>query len=160
RRRPASHDRRYGRHRWRRRARHLPPLRAGRARGHRTRRGRRAPVTATDIDTRGEDMPTTVSTGSGQGAKARSAGYLHAGQETTPGEQLAALQLDRLRATVKNAYDNVPLHRSRLDAAGVKPADVRSLDDVQRLPFTLKSDLRDHYPFGMFARPHGELARL
>ena len=105
-------------------------------------------------------MSTTVSTGSGQGAKARSAAYLHPEQETMPREQLAALQLERLRATVKNAYDNVPLHRSRLDAAGVKPADVRSLDDVQRLPFTLKADLRDHYPFGMFARPHGELARL
>jgi phenylacetate-CoA ligase len=105
-------------------------------------------------------MQTTASTGSGHGAKARSAGYLHAEQETMPREQLAALQLERLRATVKNAYDNVPLHRSRLDAAGAGPEDVRSLDDVQRLPFTLKADLRDHYPFGMFARPHGELSRL
>ena len=77
-----------------------------------------------------------------------------------PREQLAALQLARLRETVKNAWENVPLHRSRLDAAGVAPDDLRSLDDVQRLPLTLKSDLRDHYPFGMFARPIGELARL
>jgi len=52
------------------------------------------------------------------------------------------------------------LHRGRLDAAGVRPEEIRSLDDVPRLPFTLKSDLRDHYPFGMFARPRNQLARL
>ena len=82
------------------------------------------------------------------------------GLETMPREQLAALQLARLQATVQDAYDNVPLHRRRLDAAGVKPQDIRSLADVCRLPFTLKTDLRDHYPFGMFARPVATLARL
>ncbi len=93
-------------------------------------------------------------------ASAGNGSCLHPAQETMPREQLAALQLERLRATVKNAYDNVPLHRSRLDAAGVRPEDIRSLADVQQLPFTLKTDLRDHYPFGMFARPRAELARL
>jgi phenylacetate-CoA ligase len=89
-----------------------------------------------------------------------SARYLNAEQETMPRGQLAALQLCRLQASVKNAYDNVPLHRARMDATGVRPEDIRSLDDVRLLPFTFKADLRDHYPFGMFARPHSELSRL
>ena len=82
---------------------------------------------------------------------------LHPEMETLPRERLEALQLERLRATLKNACEHVPLHRTRLDAAGVKPDDVRSLDDMQRLPFTQKTDLRDHYPFGMFARPLAQL---
>ncbi len=80
--------------------------------------------------------------------------------ETMPREKLAALQLQRLRATVSNAFDNVPMHRARLDAAGIKPADIGSLADLGRLPFTRKADLRDHYPFGLFARPRTALARL
>jgi phenylacetate-CoA ligase len=65
-----------------------------------------------------------------------------------------------LRATVRNAYENVPFHRTRLDAAFAGPDDIHSLDDVRLLPFTLKSDLRDNYPFGLFARPRSALARL
>ncbi|MGB5082081.1 MAG: phenylacetate--CoA ligase [Burkholderiales bacterium] len=80
--------------------------------------------------------------------------------ETLPREKLRALQLRRLRQTVKNAYDNVPLHRKRLKSHGIKPADIRSLDDLAALPFTMKSDLRDHYPFGMFACPREEVVRL
>ena len=80
--------------------------------------------------------------------------------ETMPREKLAALQLERLRATVTNAYNNVPMHRARLDAAGVSPEDLASLADLERLPFTNKADLRDHYPFGLFARPRSALARL
>lgn len=80
--------------------------------------------------------------------------------ETMPRERLAALQLERLRETVKNAYENVPLHRERMKALGMEPGDIRSLDDVAKLPFTLKSDLRDHYPFGLFARPREQLLRL
>ena len=86
--------------------------------------------------------------------------YLHAPLETMPRERLAALQLARLKATVAEAYSRVPLHRARLDALGVDPAAIESLDDVRRLPFTVKADLRDHYPFGMFARPTAALARL
>ena len=86
--------------------------------------------------------------------------YLHAAQETMPRELLAQLQLQRLQATVTNAYDHVPLHRQRLKAAGLQPADIRSLDDLALLPFTVKTDLRDQYPFGLFARPLGEIARL
>jgi phenylacetate-CoA ligase len=86
--------------------------------------------------------------------------YFEPKHETMPREQLAALQLKRLRASVRNAYDNVPFHRARLDADFIEPNDLRSLDDIQRLPFMLKTDLRDHYPFGLFARPRENLARL
>ncbi len=94
----------------------------------------------------------------GTAAAART--MLHPEVETLPREQLAELQLRRLRSTVADAHRHVPLHRARLDAAGIAPQDIRSLDDVAHLPFTQKSDLRDHYPFGLFARPVDQLARL
>ena len=96
----------------------------------------------------------------GIGAKAHGRHFFDEAQETMPREKLAALQLSRLRATVKNAYEHVPMHRARFDAAAIEPGDIRSLDDLRRLPFTVKTDLRDHYPFGMFARPVSELVRL
>ncbi|MCU0897399.1 MAG: phenylacetate--CoA ligase [Burkholderiales bacterium] len=80
--------------------------------------------------------------------------------ETMPRERLRELQLRRLRATLRNVWENVPLHRKRMRALGIAPDDVRSLDDAARLPFTTKSDLRDHYPFGLFARAREGLARL
>ncbi len=85
---------------------------------------------------------------------------LHPAMETMPREQLATLQLAGLRSSVRNAYQNVPMQRARLNQAGMAPNDILSLADVQRLPFTVKADLRDHYPFGMFARPNPQLARL
>jgi phenylacetate-CoA ligase len=91
---------------------------------------------------------------------ARSRYYFQRELETMSREKLAALQLDRLRATVTNAYEHVPMHRARLDAAGILPGDIASLADLERLPFTCKTDLRDHYPFGLFARPRDTLARL
>jgi phenylacetate-CoA ligase len=86
--------------------------------------------------------------------------YFHPQQETMPRERLAALQLARLNATLANAYANVPLHRKRLDATGIGAGRIEHLADVARLPFTVKTDLRDHYPFGMFARKPADLARL
>lgn len=86
--------------------------------------------------------------------------YLHGEFQTMPRERLAALQLQRLRETLRNAWDNVPLHRARLEAAGIDPATFSSLDDVRHLPFTVKSDLRDQYPFGMLARPLSEITRI
>jgi phenylacetate-CoA ligase len=83
-----------------------------------------------------------------------------AAAETMPREELARLQLRRLKASLKNAYDNVPFHRKRLLARGFAPGDLKRLEDLQGLPFTLKSDLRDHYPFGLFARPRAEIVRL
>jgi phenylacetate-CoA ligase len=80
--------------------------------------------------------------------------------ETMPREELRRLQLKRLRASVKAAYENVEFHRERMRAKRLRPQDIRSLDDLRQLPFTVKGNLRDHYPFGMFARPREALARL
>ena len=75
-------------------------------------------------------------------------------------DELRALQLTRLQATVRHAYDNVPHYRAKFDAAGVHPDDIKSLDDITRLPFTTKADLRENYPFGMFAVPSEQIARI
>ncbi|MEW2264145.1 phenylacetate--CoA ligase PaaK [Streptomyces sp. NPDC047853] len=75
-------------------------------------------------------------------------------------EQLQELQLDRLRTTLRHAYENVELYRRKFDAAGVKPDDCRSLADLSRFPFTTKADLRDTYPFGMFAVPMADVRRV
>jgi phenylacetate-CoA ligase len=91
---------------------------------------------------------------------ASTSGPLHPELECLPRERLAALQLARLQETVRNAYDNVPMQRARLDARGFALGDLCTLADVRHLPFTVKSDLRDHYPFGMFARPVSTLPRL
>ncbi|GGQ18324.1 phenylacetate--CoA ligase PaaK [Streptomyces mutabilis] len=80
--------------------------------------------------------------------------------ERLSGEQLAELQLDRLRATLRHAYDNVELYRKKFDAAGVTPDDCRSLADLSRFPFTTKADLRDTYPFGTFAVPMSQVRRV
>ncbi len=82
------------------------------------------------------------------------------GAERMSREHIRELQLERLKASVDHAYQNVAAYRSKLDAVGVRPEDIRSLDDVRLLPFTTKSDLREHYPFGMFAVPLAEVARI
>jgi len=78
----------------------------------------------------------------------------------TPADELRALQLKRLQAVVARAWQHVPLFRSRMDELGLTPDDIRSLDDIVRLPFTQKSDLRDNYPFGLFASPMKDVVRL
>jgi phenylacetate-CoA ligase len=75
-------------------------------------------------------------------------------------EELRALQLTRLRRTLRHAYDNVPLYRRKFDAAGVVPEDCRALEDLARFPYTTKEDLRGEYPFGMCAVPRERLARV
>ena len=75
-------------------------------------------------------------------------------------DQLEALQLERLQSTVRHAYENVPVYRTKLDDAGVVPDDIRTLADVRLLPFTTKEDLRQSYPFGMFAVPMSQVARI
>jgi phenylacetate-CoA ligase len=77
-----------------------------------------------------------------------------------PVPQLRELQLGRLRSTVSRAYQHVELYRQRMEAHGVRPEDVRTLDDVARLPYTVKADLRETYPFGLFASPLEEVVRL
>ncbi|NPU85606.1 MAG: phenylacetate--CoA ligase [Syntrophaceae bacterium] len=80
--------------------------------------------------------------------------------ETLPREALEALQLKRLRQVVQRVYHTVGFYRKAFDEAGVKPEDVKSLSDLQRLPFTTKQDLRDNYPFGLFAVPMSSVVRL
>ncbi len=80
--------------------------------------------------------------------------------ERASADELAALQLDRLRAALQHAYTHVPLYRRRFDAHGVRPEDCRTLDDLAHFPFTTKDDLRESYPFGMFAVPREQIARV
>jgi phenylacetate-CoA ligase len=75
-------------------------------------------------------------------------------------DEIAALQLKRLKWSLRHAYDNVPAYRAKFDRAGVTPADLGSLDDLPRFPFTTKADLRDNYPFGMFAVPRERMTRI
>jgi len=80
--------------------------------------------------------------------------------ETASLDELRALQTERLRWSIGHAYRNVPHYRSAFDAAGVHPEDIRELSDLAKLPFTTKEDLRRNYPFGMFAVPREEVARV
>lgn len=80
--------------------------------------------------------------------------------ETASTDELRALQTERLRWTLRHAYDNVPQYRAAFDATGVHPEDLRTLADLRHFPFTTKQDLRDTYPFGMFAVPMEEVVRV
>ena len=80
--------------------------------------------------------------------------------ETASRDEIAALQLARLRRTLQHAYDNVAHYRARFDEKGVHPADLASLDDLAAFPFTVKDDLRRGYPFGMFAVPRSRVIRI
>ncbi|HEX5495767.1 MAG TPA: phenylacetate--CoA ligase PaaK [Mycobacteriales bacterium] len=80
--------------------------------------------------------------------------------ETASRDELTALQIDRLRATLRHAYQNVPFYRRAFDTAGVHPKDCRSLADLRHFPLTAKQDLRDNYPFGMFAVPREQVIRV
>lgn len=81
-------------------------------------------------------------------------------QETLPREELEAMQLRRLRDLCNRVYANVPFYRKRFDEIGISPADVTSLADLRLLPFTEKQDLRNHYPYGLFAVPRDNIVRL
>ena len=80
--------------------------------------------------------------------------------ETLPREALEAIQLRRLRETVERVYATVPFYRRKFDEAGVVPSEIRRLEDIRRLPFTTKQDLRDNYPYGMFAVPMDNVVRI
>ena len=80
--------------------------------------------------------------------------------ETASRDELQALQLHRLKWTLRHAYDNVAHYRASFDAAGIRPDDLRTLSDIAKFPFTVKTDLRDHYPFGMFAVPREQVVRI
>jgi len=81
-------------------------------------------------------------------------------EESLPRNELEQIQLTRLQETVTRIYDKVPAYRDKMIEAGIKPEDVKSLDDLKRLPFTNKKDLRDNYPFGLFTVPKKDLVRI
>lgn len=80
--------------------------------------------------------------------------------ETMPREQLEELQLKRLQETVTRVYENVKPYREKMDKVGIKPEDIKTLDDLSKLPFTVKQDLRDNYPYGMFAVPMEQVTEI
>jgi len=80
--------------------------------------------------------------------------------ETASRDEIEALQLKRMQWSLRHAYDNVAMYKERFDAAGVHPDDLKSLKDLAKFPFTHKSDLRDHYPFGLAAVPREKLVRI
>lgn len=80
--------------------------------------------------------------------------------ETMPRAELEALQLERLKWVVKYCYDNVLYYRNKLDAAGISPDKIKQLSDISYIPFTNKDDMRDTYPYGLFARPMKDIVRI
>ena len=81
-------------------------------------------------------------------------------KECMPREPLQELQLRRLKETIYRVYAFIPAYRAKMDAVGIKPDDINSLSDIRHLPFTTKQDLRDNYPFGLFAIPMSEVVRI
>ena len=75
-------------------------------------------------------------------------------------EDMRALQSERLKQLVQHVYQNVAFYRRKMDEMGVKPSDINSIDDIVKLPFTYKTDLRDNYPFDLFAVPMKDIVRV
>ncbi len=86
--------------------------------------------------------------------------YYNQKAECMPREEKKQLQSARLRDVVKRVYDNVPTYRAKMDAIGLTPDDIHSIDDINKLPFTTKQDLRNNYPYGMFAAPMEDIVRV
>ncbi|MBE6819087.1 MAG: phenylacetate--CoA ligase [Ruminococcaceae bacterium] len=86
--------------------------------------------------------------------------YLNKPVETMPREQLKALQLERLQKQIAHCYERVECFRKRMDEKGLKPQDIQSLEDLAKVPFSYKKDLRDYYPFGLFAEPLKNVVRF
>ena len=80
--------------------------------------------------------------------------------ETVSRDEMEKIQLDRLQKTVKRVYENVPVYRKKFDEAGVVPEDIKSLKDLSKLPFTVKSDFRKNYPFGLFSVGKKDIVRF
>ncbi|MBQ8613310.1 MAG: phenylacetate--CoA ligase [Ruminiclostridium sp.] len=81
-------------------------------------------------------------------------------EETLSRQEIEAIQLDKLQKVVARVYEKVPYYKNKMDEAGIKPEDVKTLDDLKKLPFTTKQDMRDTYPFGLFAVDKSELERI
>ncbi|MGI6683939.1 MAG: phenylacetate--CoA ligase family protein [Bacillota bacterium] len=86
--------------------------------------------------------------------------YWNERYECMPREELETLQLERLKQTVERVYHNVPHYRKAMQEKGVEPGDIKQLSDLSKLPFTVKTDLRDNYPYGLFAAPLSEIVRI
>lgn len=86
--------------------------------------------------------------------------YYQAEIETMPVSEIKKLQAEKLVKQVKYVYDNVPFYRAKMDAIGVKPADIKSLEDISKLPFLSKQDLKDAYPYGLLAKPLTDCVRI
>ena len=80
--------------------------------------------------------------------------------ETVSVDELRSVQLQRMKNTLQHAYQNSPVYKKKFDDAGVHPDDLKSLEDLAKFPFTTKQDLRDNYPFGMFAVPQEQIVRV
>ena len=86
--------------------------------------------------------------------------YWNQSRECMPREEMQKLQNERLIKTVKRVYHNVPFYRARMQEKGIEPGDIKGVEDLRKLPFTYKQDLRDNYPFGTFAAPLSEIVRI
>ena len=86
--------------------------------------------------------------------------YFNPEIETASREQLNTLQLERLKETVTRVYNQIPFYQKKFDEIGLKPEDIKSLEDIRKLPFTEKQDLRDNYPYGLVAVPKEDLMRI
>lgn len=80
--------------------------------------------------------------------------------ECAPRDEMELLQSYRLCRQIRRVYEKVKPYREKMDAAGIKPEDIRSIKDLSKLPFTVKQDLRNNYPYGMFATPLSEVVRI
>ena len=92
--------------------------------------------------------------------KRRSDKMIWAKEETMSRAEIEAVQLARLKEAVTRNYERVPAYRAKMEAAGVKPEDIQTLKDLEKLPFTTKQDMRDNYPYGLFAVPRKQLRRI
>ena len=86
--------------------------------------------------------------------------YWNENMECATKDEMKALQSFRLSQTVRKVYNNVPYYRERMEKAGVTPDDIHSVEDLKKLPFTMKQDLRDTYPYGLFAVPMEDVVRV
>ena len=80
--------------------------------------------------------------------------------EIASSDEIQALQLSRMHWSLRHAYDNVKMYKTRFDEVGVHPDDLKTLSDISKFPFTHKTDLRNHYPFGLFAVPNKQILRI
>jgi len=105
-------------------------------------------------------MPLFLPCGGGKHREGGQMTYWDEKCETLPPEEMRRFQLEHLKKTVKWVYEKIPFYKNRFDEQGIKPEDIKTLEDLSKLPFTAKTDLRDHYPFGLCAVPLSQVVRI